>query len=211
MKISIGIATIIALVTASLQLTAQTKKTVAGKKAEATNKLYLDVHKMEPGKVKFEDVAKAHIKDLAAEKKYGANFIKYWVSEEEGMVFCLVSAPDTDAIIKTHAEAHGLMPERIYEVTGGAESALLRKKNMFMDIHQMGAGKVTKEAVADAHKKDLAVQAKYGANFADYWVDEKDGIVMCLVQAEDSAALVRTHSEAHGLIPSQVVKVKQGN
>ena len=59
---------------------AQTNK---GKKINKTGSenLYIDVHQLEPGKVKYEDVAKAHAKDLAVEKKYGVNFINYWVDE----------------------------------------------------------------------------------------------------------------------------------
>ena len=38
--------------------------------------LYIDVHRLEPGKVKYEDVAKAHAKDLEVEKKYGVEFYK---------------------------------------------------------------------------------------------------------------------------------------
>ncbi|PWT77312.1 MAG: DUF4242 domain-containing protein [Bacteroidetes bacterium] len=74
----------------------------------------------------------------------------------------------------------------------------------------MGPGKVSAAAVAGAHEKDLAVQKKYGVNLIDYWVDEKAGIVMCLAQAKDSAALVNTHKEAHGLMPLTVEAVKQG-
>ena len=71
-------------------------------------------------------------------------------------------------------------------------------------------GNVNVKAVAEAHKKDLAVQKKYGVNLINYWVDEKNGTVMCLAQAPDSAALINTHKEAHGLIPVSVMLVKQG-
>jgi hypothetical protein len=74
----------------------------------------------------------------------------------------------------------------------------------------LGAGNVTAAAVAAAHQKDLAVEQKYGVNFINYWVDEKSGTVLCLSQAPDSAAVINTHREAHGLIPVSVVKVQQG-
>ena len=64
--------------------------------------------------------------------------------------------------------------------------------------------------MADAHKKDLAAQGKYGMNFINYWVDEKAGVVMCLSEAADSNAIIATHKEAHGLIPVEILKVKQG-
>ncbi|MHA4809367.1 DUF4242 domain-containing protein [Flavitalea flava] len=172
--------------------------------------LFIDVHHLGAGKVKYQDVAAAHAKDLAVEKKYGVEFIKYWVDEDKGLVYCLSSSNDTASIRKTHAEAHGLLPDGIYMVTDGQAAAIKNQKNLYLDIHELGAGKVTAKDVAAAHQKDLAVEKKYGVNFINYWVDEKNGVVMCLSEAKDSASIVQTHKEAHGLLPSSVLKVKQG-
>jgi hypothetical protein len=178
----------------------------------ATNdrKLFIDVHQLEPGKVKFEDVAGAHAKDLAVEKKHDVHFINYWVDETQGLVYCLSSAADSNAIRETHAEAHGLLPSYTFEVTEGEAAKLKGNKNLFLDIHQLGAGNVTAAAVADAHKKDLAVQKKHGVNFINYWVDEKSGVVLCLSEAKNADAVINTHKEAHGLVPVEVRHVKQG-
>lgn len=189
-------------------LSAQTAKMSSGGSGE-TKHLFLDVHRLTPG-IKPEAVAQAHQKDLATEGKYGADFIKYWVAPEEGLVFCLASASDSEAIRKTHAEAHGLLPNNIYLVEEGTEAALKGKKNLFLDIHYLGAGKVSVKDVAAAHEKDLAVEKKYGANFINYWVNEKEGVVMCLVEAKDQDALIKTHKEAHGLLPDKVYRVTQG-
>ena len=62
---------------------------------DSSKHLFIDVHQLEPGKIKFEDVAKAHAKDLAVEKKYGVDFINYWVDENKGLVYCLSSSSDT--------------------------------------------------------------------------------------------------------------------
>lgn len=172
--------------------------------------LYIDVHHLQPGKVTYEDVAAAHAKDLAVEKKYGVQFIKYWVDTDKGLVYCLSSAPDSASISKTHSEAHGLLPGEVYKVSEGTQAAMKGGKNLFLDVHEFGAGNVTAEAVAGAHQKDLAVQKKYGVNFVNYWVDEKQGVVMCLSQAPDSNAIIHTHKEAHGLIPAYVLEVKEG-
>jgi hypothetical protein len=172
--------------------------------------LYIDVHHLGAGKVTANDVEAAHQKDLAVEKKYGVSLIKYWFDEAKGDVYCLSSSPSAEAISKTHAEAHGLLPSTIYQVAAGQEEAIKGSNNLYLDVHELGAGKVTAKAVAEAHKKDLAVQKKYGVNLINYWVDEKNGVVMCLAQAPDSAALINTHKEAHGLIPVSVVEVKQG-
>jgi phenolic acid decarboxylase len=184
------------------------KNNVAVPKTAKT--LFIDVHKLGPGKASLKDVAGAHAKDLATQAKYGVHFIHYWFDESKGIVYCLSSANDSASVIKTHAEAHGLLPQRVYKVTDGTEAALTNEKNFFLDVHYLGAGKVTADAVEAAHQKDLTVQHKHGVNFINYWVDEKAGIVMCLSQAKDSTSVIETHKEAHGLIPATVLKVKQG-
>src|SRR6478736_7281238 len=189
-------------------LSAQTSKLSSAVAGDGKH-LYLDVHVLTPG-IKPEAVAEAHKKDLQVEGKYGVDFIKYWVAPDEGLVFCLASAADSDALRKTHAEAHGLLPDNIYLVEEGTEAALTGKTNLYLDIHYLGAGKVSVKDVAGAHEKDLAVQKKYGANFINYWVNEKEGVVMCLVEAKDSTALINTHKEAHGLLPDKIYRVKQG-
>jgi len=176
----------------------------------SNNNLYIDIHYLPAGKVNFADVAAAHAKDLATENKYGAKFIKYWVDESKGVVYCLSSAPDTAAISNTHREAHGLMPQAIYKVEDGSEASAEKGKSYFLDIHQLGANKVTAADVEEAHKKDLAVQKKYGVNFINYWVDERSGTVLCLSQAKDSSNVIQTHKEAHGLVPVSIELVKQG-
>ena len=178
--------------------------------ADATTgdkQLYIDVHDLD--KVAFNDVAEAHKKDLATQDKYGVNFIKYWVDEDAGKVYCLSEASHPDMVRKTHQEAHGLAPSKIHLVSDGDEAAMTGKQ-LFLDIHRVGAGAVTAHAVADAHEKDLSVQEKYGVNFINYWVDEKEGMIMCLSEAPDSSAVINTHKEAHGLAPHEIRSVKQG-
>jgi phenolic acid decarboxylase len=194
----------------SFQQCAQSKQADPSASDNGKKQLFIDVHQLEPGKVTYEDVAAAHTKDLAVEGKYGVKFLKYWVDEETGLIYCLSEAANAESIRKTHAEAHGLLPKNIYPVTGGVEAALKGNKNLFLDVHYLGAGKVTAKDVAGAHEKDLAVQQKYGVNFINYWVDEKEGVVMCLSEANDSTGVVETHKEAHGLLPAHVFKVKQG-
>ena len=210
MKIVFVIISILAFSTISFKLSAQPLKPDSSSKKSVVNHLYIDVHQLEPGKVKFEAVAEAHKKDLVTQDKYGVNFMRYWVDEKKGLVYCLSSARDSGAVKKTHAEAHGLLPANIYEVTEGEAAAIKNKDNLFLDIHYLGAGNVTAQAVAEAHLKDLNTQNKYGVNFINYWVNEKEGVVMCLSQAKDSSSIVKTHQEAHGLLPKTILKVKQG-
>ena len=77
---------------------------------------FLDVHTLEGG-VSVDDVAKAHQADLATQEKHGVEYLRYWVDEKAGKIFCLVEAPDAEAANTVHREAHGLIADEIYEVT----------------------------------------------------------------------------------------------
>lgn len=205
--------------TSFLLITAFCSVTVFGQTKEATdtvakneNKriLFMDVHHLEPGKVKFADVKGAHARDLAVQGKFNVDFIKFWVDSAKGEVYCLSEAENPEAIRHTHNEAHGLLPSEIYAVSEGPEAKLQGGMNLYLDIHRLGAGNVTAEAVAKAHIKDLAVQKKFGVNFINYWVNEEDGIVFCLSEAATREKVIQTHKEAHGLLPTEILEVKQG-
>ena len=204
MKTKLIVIGLIAAVTACAQ---KEKKEVAATSTQ--KKLFLDVHDLGPGKVTAAAVADAHKKDLATQSEFGVSFIKYWVDEQAGKVYCLAESGSQANLFKTHQKAHGLVPDYIFEVTDGPEAKLSRKQ-MFLDIHHLEPGSVNAEAVAGAHAKDLATQGKYGVNFVNYWVDEKLGTVVCLSEAPDSLAVIKTHTEAHGLVPAKVERVQQG-
>ena len=80
---------------------------------------------------------------------------------------------------------------------------------LFMDVHHHVEG-LTAEAVAGAHKADLATQAKYGVNYLQYWFDEDSGKVFCLVEAPNKEAAEAVHREAHGLVADEITEVKEG-
>ena len=81
--------------------------------------LFMDVHETLPDGATAADVASAHAEDVKVQDKYGVNYRSYWVDEANGKVFCLVDAPDADAAVRVHKEAHGLLADHIHEVTEG--------------------------------------------------------------------------------------------
>ncbi|MCG6914244.1 DUF4242 domain-containing protein [bacterium BMS3Abin03] len=81
---------------------------------------------------------------------------------------------------------------------------------LFMDIHK-GVDGLTAQAVAEAHKKDLEKQGQYGVKYLKYWYNENDGTVFCLSEAPDKEAALKVHKEAHGLMPDDIVQVKEGS
>jgi Protein of unknown function (DUF4242) len=80
--------------------------------------LYMDVHSIGGG-VTLEDVAGAHKADLETQGKHDVNYLRYWVNEAEGKVFCLVEAPSAEAASTVHREAHGLVADDVFEVQEG--------------------------------------------------------------------------------------------
>lgn len=80
--------------------------------------LYMDVHTIDGG-VATDDVAKAHVADLQTQGQYDVRYLRYWVDERNGKVFCLVEAPSKDAAAAVHREAHGLVADAIFQVQEG--------------------------------------------------------------------------------------------
>ena len=80
--------------------------------------LYMDVHTIESG-VAAADVAQAHAADLATQGKYDVRYLRYWVNEPDGKVFCLVEAPSAEAASTVHKEAHGLVADHVFQVQEG--------------------------------------------------------------------------------------------
>lgn len=87
--------------------------------------IYMDLH-IVPG-VKAKDAAEAHRMDILIEEEHDCKCMTYWIDEARGHVFCLIDAPDKQAVEAMHDKAHGLVPHRIIEVqTSLVESFLGR-------------------------------------------------------------------------------------
>ena len=81
--------------------------------------LFMDVHSL-GGPVPMANAEQAHAADLATQERYGVNYLRYWVDEQQGKIFCLVEAPDAEAAASVHREAHGLLAEAIFPVAEGS-------------------------------------------------------------------------------------------
>jgi uncharacterized protein DUF4242 len=80
--------------------------------------LYMDVHTIDGG-VSAADVEKAHLADLAEQGKHDVRYLRYWVDEPNGKVFCLVEAPSAEAANTVHRDAHGLVADDVFQVQEG--------------------------------------------------------------------------------------------
>ena len=80
--------------------------------------LFMDLHQIKGG-VSADDVAKAHMEDIKTQERFGVEYLRYWVNERSGRIFCLVQAPNAEAANAVHREAHGLVADAIFEVQEG--------------------------------------------------------------------------------------------
>jgi AraC-like DNA-binding protein len=85
--------------------------------------IYMDVH-IVPG-VKAKNVAQAHQKDLIHQSEYGCVCMTYWIDEQRESIFCLIDAPSKNAVEELHNRAHGLIPNKIIEVSTNVVESFL--------------------------------------------------------------------------------------
>ena len=65
----------------------------------------------------------------------------------------------------------------------------------FMDVHSGFFG-VTAQQLAEAHQRDLDIEAEEGVHFARAWLDPEAGKVFCLATAPSREAVMRIHERA---------------
>ena len=76
--------------------------------------MYMDRHDL-PG-VTPEELAEAHMRDLAVQERHSVRYHTYWFDPSDGSVFCLAEGPSKNAIEAVHAEAHGQLASTILEI-----------------------------------------------------------------------------------------------
>jgi len=76
--------------------------------------IYMDRHDIQG--ITAEEVAAVHQQDLKIQHRFECRALTYWFDEERGTAFCLIEAPERDAVVEMHREAHGQVPSRIIEV-----------------------------------------------------------------------------------------------
>lgn len=85
--------------------------------------IFLDMHVSQ--NLTAEDVALAHQLDLKCEKEFNCRSITYWMDEKRGSAFCLIEAPNKEAVVKMHDKSHKQLPADIAEVDKSVVLAFL--------------------------------------------------------------------------------------
>lgn len=86
--------------------------------------LFMDFHDLPDG-VTAAHVAEMHQADLKIEHKYNCRGLTYWCDEKRQTAFCLIEAPNEQAIIDLHTKAHGGVPQRVIEVNDAIVESFL--------------------------------------------------------------------------------------
>jgi AraC-like DNA-binding protein len=75
--------------------------------------------------VTAEHVAQLHQADLKIEREYGCRGFTYWFDGDRKTAFCLIEAPNIDALKRMHNDAHGDVPHSIIEVEASIVESFL--------------------------------------------------------------------------------------
>jgi len=84
---------------------------------------FMDLH-IVPG-ITPEMVAAAHKEDIKAQDEFGCRCATYWVDVESERAFCLIEAPNKEAINKMHRKSLGVEPLEVIEVSADAVTSFL--------------------------------------------------------------------------------------
>jgi AraC-like DNA-binding protein len=77
--------------------------------------IYMDRHDVSET-VTAENVAQLHQQDLKIQHQFSCRGLTYWFDDKRKTAFCLIEAPDEQAIHDMHKQAHGEVPHRVIEV-----------------------------------------------------------------------------------------------
>ncbi len=76
---------------------------------------------------------------------------------------------------------------------------------LYLDRHDVQG--VTPEDLAEAHSRDVAIQARHGVRYITYWFDPVAQTAFCLVEAPSAEAAQTVHQESHGLVANHIIDV----
>jgi class 3 adenylate cyclase len=192
--------------------------------------LYMDRHDLQA--VTPEDLAAAHMKDLAIQEKYGVHYITYWFDGASGTVFCLADAPSAEAAENVHRDSHGLIAFEIIEVDGRAVVEFLGRIQepapgepwvatafrtiLFTDMvgstsHTQRLGDAKAIELMRAH--DSIVRAALRASGGSEIDHAGDGIMSCfssVVRALECAIEIQQHVAAYNETATEPFRVRIG-
>jgi len=151
--------------------------------------IYMDLH-IVPG-VNAKDVAEAHSRDVYLEKDHACKCLTYWIDEVRGHVFCLIDAPNQEAVYELHNRSHGLLPHKIIEVQNNFVESFLGR------ITDPDTGKYTDTGLLMLD--DTSYRILMSVNSTDpILLQHQMGLAAAVEKIEDQNALIRNEIKNHG-------------
>jgi AraC-like DNA-binding protein len=86
--------------------------------------LFMDRHDVSE-EVTAENVAQLHQADLKIQSQFGCKGLTYWFDDVRKTAFCLIDAPNAEAIRDMHRDAHGDVPHEVIEVDANIVESFL--------------------------------------------------------------------------------------
>jgi class 3 adenylate cyclase len=145
--------------------------------------IFLDRHDVT---VTAHELAHLHEKDLEVQDRYGVRVMTYWFDEARAAVFCLFDAPDAEAAMRVHQEAHGEVAHQIIPVDLSAVEAFL--------------GRISDPpGVAEQHVHDSAFRAVMFTDIVDSTgLTQRLGDVRALEMVRAHDSIVRRNLKTAG-------------
>jgi AraC-like DNA-binding protein len=86
--------------------------------------IFMDRHDVSEN-VTAEKIAELHQEDLKVQRLFDCRGLTYWFDDKRKTAFCLIEAPDKNAIVEMHNKAHGDVPHSIIEVEASIVESFL--------------------------------------------------------------------------------------
>ena len=148
--------------------------------------IYMDRHDLDEP-VSQKDLAMAHYQDILIQDQFGVKSMTYWHSQDGKTAFCLIDAPNPEALTKMHAASHGLTPNEIIEVNPEEVLALLGRTTDPVPIADMDKYEENVNEFASAHDSAFRVIM---------FTDLKDSTLMQTELGQEKALeMLHTHNE----------------
>jgi len=129
--------------------------------------IYMDRH-IVPG-ITLKDATEAHNLDVAIQDEFDCKAITFWLDEERGCAFCLIEAPNEQAVRELHNQAHGLIPHEIIEVEENLVMAFLGRinepeseKRVSAELDNIFYDPAYRAIMVTNLKEAAIIQSKYG-------------------------------------------------
>lgn len=149
----------------------------------------MDLH-IVPG-VNAKDVAEAHSRDVYLEKDHSCSCLTYWIDEIRGHVFCLIDAPNQEAVYELHNRSHGLLPHKIIEVQNDFVESFLGR------ITDPESGKYTDSGLLMVD--DTSYRIIMSVNTPDpILLQHQMGLEVAVEKVEQQNAVIRNEIKNHG-------------